>query len=68
LYVVDKLFINHVLRSKPENLDAEIRLREVEWEDVDWIYLALGMKNWELGDCKHDNWVIFIVAPCMLII
>ena len=49
MYVVGKLFIHHVLRSKPENLGAEIRLREVEWENVDWIYLAHDMKNWELG-------------------
>jgi len=48
LYVGDKLFINHVLRSNPENIDVEIRHREVGWEDVDWIYLAHGMKNWEL--------------------
>jgi hypothetical protein len=49
LHVVCKLFINHVLRSKPENLGPEIRLREVEGEDMDWIYLAHDMKNWEFG-------------------
>jgi len=49
LYIAGKLFINHVLRSKLENLGAEIRLREVEWEDVDWIFLAHDMKNWKLG-------------------
>jgi hypothetical protein len=28
-------------------------------------YEKLGVGS---GGCKHDNWVIFIVAPCMLIV
>ena len=26
--------------AKPKNVGVDIHLREVEWEDVDWIYLA----------------------------
>ena len=35
--------------AKPKNVGVDIHLREVEWEDVDWIYLAHDIKNWEMG-------------------